>query len=61
MKNFDNLHAGDIIESKEDGRMGVVLYDFYATGERILCFTSKNSIYPASEFIPEYWEKVVRT
>ncbi len=58
MKSFDNLHAGDIIENEEDGQMSVMLYDFHGDGKRVLCFASEKSVYLASEFDPEDWEKV---
>lgn len=58
MKTFDNLKAGDRIFNEEDGIMKVGFYDFYATGEKIMCFVDKNSVWPAFQFYPEDWEKI---
>lgn len=58
MKTFKNLKEDSRIISADGETMEVIFWDFYETGEKIMCFASKSSIYPANEFSPEDWEEI---
>lgn len=58
MKTFRDLKDDQIIVSEDGDKMKVVFYDFYGTGENVMCFESERSIYPETEFYADDWEVV---
>lgn len=58
MKTFKNLKEDSRIINADGETMDVIFWDFYGTGEKIMCFASKSAIYPANEFLPEDWEEL---
>ena len=56
MKTFDILKAGQIIVAEDGDAMKVIDYDFYGTGQKIMCFMSDCCVYPATEFNAGDWE-----
>lgn len=59
MRTFESLKAGDRIISKDGKKMECLFWDFYGNG-KIRCLADGKSIFPATEFDPEDWEKVRR-
>lgn len=55
VKTFKDLPAGAYLKSNDGEAMQVVFYDFYSTGEPIMCLANDKSMYPASEFDPKDW------
>ena len=56
MKTFDILKAGQIIVAEDGDTMKVIDYDFYGTGQKIMCFMSDHCVYPSTEFNAGDWE-----
>lgn len=56
--DFKNLVDGMTIVNVEDETdiLKAKLYDYYSTGEKIMCLINENSIYPADEICEEYYK-----
>lgn len=48
----DNVDFTDMLKA--------VYHDYFATGEKILCFCDTKSIWPAKEICAEYYERMTR-
>lgn len=55
---YDNkiLSDGDKIVAEDGDTMKVIDYDFYGTGQNIMCFMSDRCVYPSTEFNAGDWE-----
>ena len=56
MKTFDVLKVGQTIMAEDGDTMKVIDYDFYGTGQNIMCLMSDRCVYPSTEFNAGDWE-----
>ena len=55
---MERFEANKVLKDRDGNRMETMMWDFYSTGEPILCMADEDSIYPAREFDPRDWEVV---
>ncbi|MCD7805463.1 MAG: hypothetical protein LUH03_10060 [Oscillospiraceae bacterium] len=58
MTTFEGLQPGDHIIAQDGTLMEVMIFDYFLRGKVTMCFADEHSIYPATEFSPQDWEKV---
>ena len=54
------IRDGDFFIADTSDILKAVYHDYFATGEKILCFCDTKSIWPAKEICAEYYEKMTR-
>lgn len=54
------IREGDFFVADTSDMLKAVYRDYFATGEKILCFCDTKSIWPAKEICAEYYEKMTR-